>query len=84
MGKTSEVWDKIIARRPVPAQEEWVFKIRRYDGSDSVLESHLTRREAEAKAREMNEHEQTDQYYAERWDPAKTVWPKLPKRGRDA
>lgn len=54
---------------------DWVVKIRRYDGSESVLETHATEDEAKASAALSNTHEQTNQYYAEEWQPESTEWP---------
>ena len=48
---------------------KWAFKIRRYDGSDSVLALYDTRELAQADVTLMNAYEQTDQYYAEQWEP---------------
>ena len=52
------------------AMDQWLVKVRRYDGSVSVLYTTRTEAEAEAWARKLNEDEQSQKYYAEKFDPA--------------
>jgi hypothetical protein len=48
---------------------EWLLKIRRYDGSDSVLRDYGPERDAaRAEAARLNAEVQTDQYYVEEVD----------------
>ena len=60
--------------------KDWLLKIYRYDGSDSVLDDFDTKEEAQKAADEMNRHEQTDTYRVERFQRSQMDWPHLPPR----
>ena len=47
----------------------WLVKVRRYDGSVSVIYTTTTQAWAEAWVRKLNEDEQSTKYYAEEYDP---------------
>ena len=49
----------------------WLVKVRRHDGTASVVRSHCRKADAEAWARKLNEDEQSQKYYAEQFDPAR-------------
>lgn len=55
--------------------KRWLVKIRRYDGSESVVEMYDHRDDAENEMRYLNEAYQTDIYYVEEFDQAKQHWP---------
>lgn len=50
-------------------QEPWYVKIRRYDGSESVVAKTDTEDQARTRADKLNRQYQTDTYYAEKFDP---------------
>ena len=52
-----------------PGREPWYVKIRRYDGSESVVATTDTEDQACTRADELNRQYQTDTYYAEKFDP---------------
>ena len=52
---------------------QWYTKVKRYDGSESVLQGFETKEEARQLANELNEQYQTHTYYAEEHIPAKAI-----------
>ncbi|QFG12073.1 Hypothetical Protein OBI_RACECAR_228 [Arthrobacter phage Racecar] len=56
-------------------EDSWLVKIRRYDGSESVVVSNVTEEDARLAADTYNEDIQSDLYYAEKWDRKKLEWP---------
>lgn len=50
-------------------EEKWLVKIRRYDGSVSVIYVCPTRAEADRWVRKFNKDEQSQKYYTEKYDP---------------
>lgn len=57
-----------------------LVKVRRYDGSESVLRRHSDPELAQMQADAYNEAFQTDTCYVEDYDPAKDEWPTGPTR----
>ena len=55
--------------------DNWLLKVYRYDGSESVLRSGLSEEKAKKLARKLNEDTQSTQFRAEKWDDAKFDWP---------
>lgn len=51
--------------------KQWLVKIRRYDGSESVLGSYEHREDAENEVRYLNEAYQTDSHYVEEFGEGK-------------
>ncbi len=51
--------------------KKWLVKIRRYDGSESVVDSYDHRDDAENEMRYLNEAYQTDTHYVEEFDAGK-------------
>lgn len=58
--------------------KDFLLKIRRYDGSESVLDDFDTFEDAQTAADEMNAQEQSHNYYVERFERSKLDWPDLP------
>ena len=56
----------------------WLVKIRRYDGSESVIISHNLKELAECDRDRWNANYQSDQFYIEEYDPAKMTGWSLP------
>lgn len=57
------------------SRDRWLVKIRRYDGSESVVISNVTEEDARLAAQTYNEDIQSNLYYAEKWDRDKLDWP---------
>lgn len=53
----------------------WLVKVKRYDGSESVIHSSLLKEQAKAIASNYNDQYQSDNYYAEMFDLQKFNWP---------
>lgn len=51
--------------------KQWLVKIRRYDGSESVVDSYDHRDDADNEARYLNEAYQADTHYVEEFDTKK-------------
>lgn len=51
--------------------KQWLVKIRRYDGSESVVGSYDHRDDAENEMRYLNEGYQAETYYVEEFDREK-------------
>ncbi len=51
--------------------KQWLVKIRRYDGSESVVDSYDHRDDAENEMRYLNEACQATTYYVEEFDREK-------------
>ena len=51
----------------------WIVKIRRYDGSTSVVKQFTLEPMARNYAGRLNEEYQTNTYYVERYDPSKAL-----------
>lgn len=49
--------------------DEWVLKVRRYGGGESVICTFSSKVDAQAMANERNQTYQTDTYYVEKFDP---------------
>lgn len=61
---------------------DWLLKVRRYDGSDSILRHYTTEDEARIEAERLNGEIQSDIYYVEEFDPRRLArtWPRHGKR----
>jgi hypothetical protein len=55
--------------------ERWLVKIRRYDGSESVVRGNLSEEDARSTADTYNKDIQSNLYYAEKWEREKLEWP---------
>ena len=51
--------------------KDWLVKIKRYDGSESVLGRYAYWDDAQSKASKLNRDSQSKQYYVELYDPSK-------------
>lgn len=61
--------------RVVQEPRKVLVKVRRYDGSESVLRRHSDPELAQLQADAYNQAFQTDTCYVEDYDPAKDEWP---------
>lgn len=68
-----------MSENPVPEREKRrvLVKVRRYDGSESVLRRHSDPELAQIQVDAYNEAYQTDACYMEDYDPAKDEWPTM-------
>jgi len=68
-----------MSENPVPNEgpRRVLVKVRRYDGSESVLRRHSDPVMAQLQADAYNEAYQTDACYVEDYDPAKDEWPTM-------
>lgn len=55
--------------------DSWLVKLRRYDGSESVISSRMTKESAQKMADSFNLDNQTDSWYIEQYDASKIEWP---------
>lgn len=68
-----------MSENPVPDGEgrRVLVKVRRYDGSESVLRRHSDPGLAQLQVDAYNEAYQTDACFMEDYDPAKDEWPTM-------
>lgn len=52
---------------------KWLVKLRRYDGSTSIVSAHAKEFDARMKACHLNTEYQTTSHYVERYDPTKAL-----------
>lgn len=55
----------------------WLVKVRRYGGGESVVGKFGTPYSAQAYADSMNEAYHTDSYYVEQYSPSLSEWPTM-------